>query len=150
MAAFKSYDVGEVMEILPRAWPFRHVTREDVKALLGMLAGDYEHRRGTPPAAHEGSSRRESPFPGSCPSAPPSRKESLPLPRKSGSPSPYPWWRGTATAGCWLSPAGAPFLIRGSMPCGRRRAQRWERRTRSSSMRPRKETGLFSAPSHGR
>ncbi len=48
MAAFKSYDVGEVMEILPRAWPFRHVTREDVKALLGMLAGDYEHRRDVP------------------------------------------------------------------------------------------------------
>lgn len=48
MAAFKSYEVGEVMEILPRAWPFRHVTKEDVKALLGMLAGDYEHRRDVP------------------------------------------------------------------------------------------------------
>lgn len=48
MAAVQSYDIGEVMDILPRAWPFRHVTREDVKALLGMLAGDYEHRRDVP------------------------------------------------------------------------------------------------------
>lgn len=48
MAAFKSYEVDEVMEILPRAWPFRRVTKEDVKALLAMLAGDYEHRRDVP------------------------------------------------------------------------------------------------------
>ncbi len=48
MAAFKGYDLDEVMEILPRAWPFRHVTKEDVKALLCMLAGDYEHSRDIP------------------------------------------------------------------------------------------------------
>lgn len=48
MAAFKAYEVEEVMELLPRAWPFRHVTREDVESVLRMLAGDYEHRREIP------------------------------------------------------------------------------------------------------
>ncbi|MCM1134088.1 MAG: DEAD/DEAH box helicase [Clostridium sp.] len=48
MAAFKSYQVDEVMEILPRAWPFRNLTRKDVKSVLGMLAGDYEHKREVP------------------------------------------------------------------------------------------------------
>ncbi len=48
MAAFKAYEVEEVMEILPRAWPFRHVTREDVESVLEMLAGDYEHKRDIP------------------------------------------------------------------------------------------------------
>lgn len=48
MAAFKPYQVEEVLEILPRAWPFRHVTRADVEAVLEMLAGDYEHRREIP------------------------------------------------------------------------------------------------------
>lgn len=48
MAAVQSYEVGEVMELLPRAWPFRSVTREDVESLLGMLAGDYEHKRDVP------------------------------------------------------------------------------------------------------
>lgn len=48
MAAFRSYEIDEVMEILPRAWPFRQVTREDVKAVLSMLAGDYEHDRDIP------------------------------------------------------------------------------------------------------
>ncbi len=48
MAAFKSYEIDEVMEILPRAWPFRNVTREDVESVLGMLAGDYEHSRDIP------------------------------------------------------------------------------------------------------
>ena len=48
MAAFREYTLGEVMEILPRAWPFRHVTKEDVKSLLEMLAGDYEHKRDIP------------------------------------------------------------------------------------------------------
>lgn len=48
MAAFQGYEVESVMEILPRAWPFRHVTREDVKAVLEMLAGDYEHKREIP------------------------------------------------------------------------------------------------------
>lgn len=48
MAAFRGYEVDDVMELLPRAWPFRNVTREDVKAVLGMLAGDYEHKRDVP------------------------------------------------------------------------------------------------------
>ncbi len=48
MAAFQGYEIDEVMELLPRAWPFRNVTREDVKAVLGMLAGDYEHERDMP------------------------------------------------------------------------------------------------------
>lgn len=48
MAAFRSYEIDEVMEILPRAWPFRDVTKDDVKQVLGMLAGDYEHSRDIP------------------------------------------------------------------------------------------------------
>ena len=48
MAAFKSYEVEDVMKLLPRAWPFRNVTREDVEAVLRMLAGDYEHMRDIP------------------------------------------------------------------------------------------------------
>lgn len=48
MAAFRSYEVDEVMELLPRAWPFRKITREDVKSVLEMLAGDYEHQRDVP------------------------------------------------------------------------------------------------------
>lgn len=48
MAAYRSYALDEVMEILPRAWPFRSITREDVKAVLGMLAGDYEHAQDIP------------------------------------------------------------------------------------------------------
>lgn len=48
MAAFKSYTIDEVMGILPRAWPFRNVTRDDVQSVLEMLAGDYEHKRDVP------------------------------------------------------------------------------------------------------
>lgn len=48
MAAFRSYDLDEVMEILPRAWNFRDITREDVRSVLAMLAGDYEHERDIP------------------------------------------------------------------------------------------------------
>lgn len=48
MAAFKSYEIDEVMEILPRAWPFYKITKEDVKAVLSMLAGDYEHEKDIP------------------------------------------------------------------------------------------------------
>jgi len=48
MAAFRSYGLDEVMEILPRAWNFCNITKEDVKAVLGMLAGDYEHERDIP------------------------------------------------------------------------------------------------------
>lgn len=48
MAAFKSYEVEDVMKILPRAWPFDELTREDVESVLRMLAGDYEHKRDVP------------------------------------------------------------------------------------------------------
>ncbi len=48
MAVTGSYTVDDVMELLPRAWPFRNVTKEDVKSVLCMLAGDYEHRRDIP------------------------------------------------------------------------------------------------------
>ncbi|MDE6202940.1 MAG: DEAD/DEAH box helicase, partial [Lachnospiraceae bacterium] len=48
MAAFKGYEVEDVMKILPRAWPFQEVTREDVESVLRMLAGDYEHKRDVP------------------------------------------------------------------------------------------------------
>lgn len=48
MAAFRSYELTEVMEILPRAWSFRKITKEDVKSVLSMLAGDYEHNRDIP------------------------------------------------------------------------------------------------------
>lgn len=48
MAAYGSYELDEVMEILPRAWPFRGISKQDVKAVLGMLAGDYEHEQDIP------------------------------------------------------------------------------------------------------
>ncbi len=48
MAAYRSYELDEVMEILPRAWPFRMVTKDDVRAVLEMLAGDYEHAQDIP------------------------------------------------------------------------------------------------------
>jgi ATP-dependent Lhr-like helicase len=48
MAAGEGYTVDEIMELLLRAYPFKDVTREDVKELLCMLAGDYEHRRDIP------------------------------------------------------------------------------------------------------
>ena len=41
MATEDGYDLDEVMELLPRAYPFREVTKEDVKDVLCMLAGDY-------------------------------------------------------------------------------------------------------------
>lgn len=48
MATGEGYGLDEVMEILPRAYPFRGVTRGDVKDVLCMLAGDYEHERDIP------------------------------------------------------------------------------------------------------
>lgn len=48
MAAFRSYTLDEVMKILPRAWNFRKISREDVQSVLCMLAGDYEHERDLP------------------------------------------------------------------------------------------------------
>lgn len=48
MAVEEGYNVDDVMELLPRAYPFAKVTREEVKAVLCMLAGDYEHERDLP------------------------------------------------------------------------------------------------------
>lgn len=48
MATGDGYDVDEVMAILPRAYPFIQVTKEDVISLLCMLSGDYEHKREIP------------------------------------------------------------------------------------------------------
>ena len=48
MAVHDTYTVDEVMSLLPRAYPFRAVSREDVCAILRMLAGDYEHERDLP------------------------------------------------------------------------------------------------------
>lgn len=48
MATGDGYDVDEVLELLPRAYPFREVTKEEVLDVLAMLAGDYEHERNLP------------------------------------------------------------------------------------------------------
>lgn len=48
MAVAKEYSVDEAMEILKRAYSFREVTREMVKRVLEMLAGDDEHDREIP------------------------------------------------------------------------------------------------------
>ncbi len=48
MACGDGYEVEEVMELLSRAYPFRDVTVEDVREILCMLAGDYEHERDIP------------------------------------------------------------------------------------------------------
>jgi len=48
MAADDGYTVDEVMELLPLAYPFKNVTKEDVKSILTMLAGDFEHARDLP------------------------------------------------------------------------------------------------------
>jgi len=42
------YHIDEVMELLKHTYSFRDVTKQDVKDILGMLAGDYEHRREIP------------------------------------------------------------------------------------------------------
>lgn len=48
MACGGGYEVEEVMELLSRAFPFRDVKVEDVREILCMLAGDYEHERDIP------------------------------------------------------------------------------------------------------
>lgn len=48
MAVGEGYCVEEVMETLCRAYPFYEVTRQDVRAILKMLSGDYEHSREIP------------------------------------------------------------------------------------------------------
>ena len=46
--AGEGYTVDEALALLPRAYPFRDVTRKDVTDCLEMLAGDYEHGRDIP------------------------------------------------------------------------------------------------------
>ena len=48
MAVGGGFHEDEVMAILPRAYPFRNLSIEDVRAVLAMLAGDYEHAREVP------------------------------------------------------------------------------------------------------
>jgi len=48
MATGNGYTVDEAMDVLGRAYPFREVTKQDVKDILAMLAGDYEHERDIP------------------------------------------------------------------------------------------------------
>jgi len=48
MAAGEDYSVDEVLEMLERAYNFRAVTRETIRALLRMLAGDFEHEQDHP------------------------------------------------------------------------------------------------------
>lgn len=48
MACEGEYEVQQIMELLPRAYPFRNATAEDVQEILCMLAGDYEHERDIP------------------------------------------------------------------------------------------------------
>ncbi len=48
MAADGGYAVDDVLAILPRAYPFREVTADDIRAVLRMLAGDEEHERDIP------------------------------------------------------------------------------------------------------
>lgn len=43
-----AYTVDDVMDILSRTYTFREVTKQDVKEILSMLAGDYEHKREIP------------------------------------------------------------------------------------------------------
>lgn len=42
------YTLDDVMELLKHTYSFRSVTKRDVKDILCMLAGDYEHRREIP------------------------------------------------------------------------------------------------------
>jgi ATP-dependent Lhr-like helicase len=48
MASSSGYSIDEILEILPRAYPFRDLSRRDVKDVLEMLAGDFEHERDIP------------------------------------------------------------------------------------------------------
>lgn len=46
--ASETYTVDKALEILQRAYAFQDITRQDIKDVLSMLAGDYEHRREIP------------------------------------------------------------------------------------------------------
>ncbi len=48
MAACDPYTEDEVFTVLSRAYPFRDITKQDIKDVLCMLAGDFEHTRDIP------------------------------------------------------------------------------------------------------
>jgi len=48
MAVGDGFREDDVMAILPRAYPFKDLTIDDLRAVLAMLAGDYEHAREVP------------------------------------------------------------------------------------------------------
>jgi ATP-dependent Lhr-like helicase len=48
MSAVSSYTLDNVLELTEKTFPFREVTKEDVQAVLKMLAGDHEHARDIP------------------------------------------------------------------------------------------------------
>ncbi len=48
MASGDGYEIDDVLPILKRAYPFRDVTRDDIRDVLCMLSGDYEHQRDIP------------------------------------------------------------------------------------------------------
>mgnify|MGYP000919088728 CR=1 FL=1 len=48
MASDEGYDVADVLPVLKRAYPFREITLEDIRDVLKMLAGDWEHQRDIP------------------------------------------------------------------------------------------------------
>ncbi|MDR0917391.1 MAG: DEAD/DEAH box helicase [Oscillospiraceae bacterium] len=48
MAACGDYSVDGALALIRRAYPFRDVTRDDLDAVLRMLAGDWEHSRDIP------------------------------------------------------------------------------------------------------
>ena len=48
MSVQESYHIDDVMKLLERAYPFTDVTKDDVKDVLCMLSGDYEHERNLP------------------------------------------------------------------------------------------------------
>lgn len=48
MAAGDGYGVDDVLTLLSGAYPFRDVTKSDIKDILAMLSGDYEHQRDLP------------------------------------------------------------------------------------------------------
>jgi len=48
MSVGGEYQLSEVMEILSRAYPFYDVTLDDVRDVLCMLAGDFEHEQDIP------------------------------------------------------------------------------------------------------
>ena len=48
MAADEGYNVADVLPMLKRAYPFREVTLDDIRDVLKMLAGDWEHQKDIP------------------------------------------------------------------------------------------------------